>query len=431
MPNFFVLFFLTAVLAFPQTGSSVLSLGDCLRLALAKSPDLTIAQDRLRQAQAQLGKAYAPFFPSGVFNANQIEFGHDLTGAVNKSNRFDRTTRNAGFEADFNLFNGFRDWDRLKGAGWDWKASAETAAAVRQQIILETVQSYYGFLLAGQSISVQNENLKSKQEHYQLAQARFKAGIRSYSDVLNAQIQMKQSEIDLIQAQSRRKASLHALNILLGLPLANETAVADQPAFQPSQEYLDKKLELAYGLRPEIRQAEDEFKSAQAAIDLAIHDILPGVSVGGLYKYNLTPATPLLTPNPFWQVNLGLNFPFWDGGTRLHEIRRSRAALDAAAANREKAKRAVAKDVSSAYLNLEANQKIYQVAKDQVQAAREDLKIISERYKNGSASVLDVVDAQANLLRIQLDSIQSLYNFQIAQFQLKQATGEPIFTEAK
>ena len=89
----------------------------------------------------------------------------------------------------------------------------------------------------------------------------------------------------------------------------------------------------------------------------------------------------------------------------------------------------MAKDVSDAYLRLDANQKIYETTRDQVQAAREDLKIVTERYKNGSASVLEVVDAQANLLRIQQDSIQSLYNFQIAKFELKRAVGEPLFTE--
>lgn len=418
-----------AVASAQPTAGAVLSLEDCVRIAVEKSPDLAVAARRLDEAKAERRKTYAPFSPQGTFTAGQTQLGHDQLGVENKGNRWDSGSRSARVGATWNVFNGFRDWDRWRGAGYDEKASAENLAAARNQLVLETVRAYYGLLVAARSIEAQNENLKSKQEHYDLAKARFQAGVRSYSDVLNAQIQMKQGEIQLIDAQSRRSASLHALNILLDRPLSHPTQVVDLIHFNPVAEDLGGSIDIAFKRRPEILQAQAQVQSASAARSLAYHDFLPALSVGGLYDYAASGSPPasgaLGQPlNPHWRVNLGLSFPFWDGGTRVQEIRRSRAAARASEENLRKVRRAVSKEVSQAYLSLERNQKVYKIADDQVRAAREDMKIISERYKNGGAAVLEVVDAQANLLQAQLDAIESLYDFHVAKHDLRRATGQ-------
>lgn len=406
-----------------------MTLEDCVRIAVLKSPDLAVAASRLDEAKAALRKTYAPFSPQGTFAANQTQLGYDEVGVINKGRRWDSHTYTASVDATWNVFNGFRDWDRWKGAKFDAKASAENAAAVRHQLVLQTIRAYYGLLVAARSIGAQQENLKSKQEHYELAYARFKAGVRSYSDVLNAQIQMKQSEIQLIDAQTQRSTSLHALNILLDYPLSYPTDVVDSIRFEPVDEDLDADIINAFKARPEILQAQAQVRSAEAARSLAYHDFMPVLSVGGLYDYAISgiPAqNNVLAPtlNPYWQVNLGVSFPFWDGGTRVQEILRSRAAVDENAENLRRVQRQVSGEVSAAYLALERNQKVYQIAQDQASEARDDLKITSERYKNGGASFLEVVDAQANLLTAELNAIQSLYDFHIAKYDLKRAMGQ-------
>src|SRR5581483_2130470 len=192
----------------PSLRAAPLSLEECVRMALAKSPDLESARQKLVQSRALLWKAVAPFSPQDSFTANQTQLGYDQTGRLNKGNRWDSNTLSTALNASWNVFNGFRDWDHLKGAKADSRAAQEALEAARRQIIFQTVQAYYGLLVADRSIEVKRENLRSKQEHLQLAQARFRAGVRSYSDVLNAQIQMKQSEIDLISSQSQRRSAL-------------------------------------------------------------------------------------------------------------------------------------------------------------------------------------------------------------------------------
>ena len=412
-----------------QTAPAPLSLEECVRIALEKSPDLSIAERRLAQVTAQLRKTYAPFSPQGTFSANQIQLGYDQFGVLNKGDRWDNDTHNATVSAEWNLFNGFRDMDRWQSARHDRRSHVQSLAAVRREIAVQALRAYYGLLLADKTIDVQKENLRSKQEHHRLAQARFRAGVRSYSDVLNAQIQMKQGEIQLIDAESKKKSALFALNILLDRPVSAPTVVADETGFEPVTEDLEQNVRTAFDRRPEVLQAQEDLRVARAASALAAHDILPVLSVGGVYNYAVsgapagTAGSTFFNRNPFWQVNLGLNFPFWDGGVRLQEIRRSGEGVRIGEDTLEKTRRSVRKDVADAYLDVERNQRIHQVAKDQVRAAREDLTIVAERYKNGAASALEIVDAQANLLRVQLDAIESLYNFHIAKFELKRASG--------
>lgn len=414
--------------------AAALSLQDCVQLALASSPDLESARQKLIQSRALVWEAVAPFSPQDSFTANQTQLGYDATGRLNKGNRWNPTTYTTALNATWNVFNSFRDWDHLKGARADSRAAQEALAAARQLLIFQTVQAYFGQLAADRSIDVQKENLRSKQEHLELARARYRAGVRSYSDVLNAQIQMKQTEIDLVSAQSQSRSAVIALNILLGRPVSATTAVQDDLGFQPTKEDLDEFVKTAFAKRPEVLQAVDELDSAKAARAFAIHDALPALSVGGLWNYSPTspplgvaPGAPVAGLNPFWQVNLGVSVPFWDGGTRIQEARRTLAGVRAQEANVEKVKRSVEGEVADAYLALERNQQVHDIARDQVSAARDDLKIVSERYRNGAASFLEVVDAEANLLNVQLAAIQSLYNFHIARFQLKRAAGLEMF----
>ncbi|MBI3549800.1 MAG: TolC family protein [Elusimicrobia bacterium] len=428
MKNLAVLFLIAA--AAPSSGQppAPLSLKDCVRIALEKSPDLAVAQGRLAQASAEFYKSFSAFSPQGTFSAQQTQLGYDQFGNRNKGNRWEYGTRSAEVSATWNVFNGFRDFDRWRAARWDRAAAAETLAEARRRIVLDTIRAYFGILLGDRSIEAQGEDLKSKQEHAGLSRARFKAGVRSYSDVLNAQIQMKRSEIELIRQESAKASALHALNILLARPLSEPTTVADELAFEPVREDLTQNLKDALARRPEMLKAQDELSSAQAGRDFAFHDLLPALTVNGLYDYTVT-GIPLgagaafPNRNPYWQVNLGLSFAFFDGGRRYQEIRRTGAGVRIAEQNLEKARRTVSKEVSDAFLDLDKNQRIYEISKTQAAAAKEDLNIVSERYKNGAASVLEVVDAQANLLRVQLEAIQSLYNFHIARFELKRSVG--------
>ncbi len=401
-----------------------LSLQDCVQLALQKSPDRAISEGRLAQAGALLGKAYAPFSPQAAITGTQTQFGYDQLGVLNKSRRWDDATRSAEIDVSWNIFNGFRDMDRLRVARWNRAATAEALTSTGRQVAVETVRAYYGILLADRTITAQKENLRSKEEHLELARARFKAGVRPYSDVLNAQIQMKQSEIRKIGQEAGKKSALYALNILLDRPLNFPTSVADNLTFEPTHNDLDDNISSALARRPEVVQAVAELHSATAGRSLAYHDFLPLLTIGGAYDYKLT-GLPRNTVgrNPYWQVNLGASFRFWDGGTNLHEISRAHAGVGIAEKNLEKARRAVSREVAEWYLALDKNRRIYEIARDQVSAAKEDMDIVAERYKNGAASILEVVDAQANLLRVQLDAIESLYSFHIATFELKRAAG--------
>jgi outer membrane protein TolC len=432
LAGFYLIAFAASAAGQAPAQAGALSLEECVKRALAQSPDLTIAQERLAEAEAQMKKTYAPFSPQASLTLNQTEFGYDELGQLNRGNQWNPATYNGGLALTWNLFNGGKDLDRYHGAKYDAQAGADNLAAARQSIILATIQAYYGVLSADRAIGAQSEDLNSKTEHYNQTKSMYHDGVRSYSDLLNAQIQAKVSEIQLTNLDSNREAALYSLNILLGLPVADATEVIDEFSFKPLKENLEDNLQTAYGQRPEMLAAQAEVNSAQAQESYADHDIIPTLTVGGTYNDTFagipygTIGNVFYTQNPFWQVNIGVNFPIWDGGVRYQEIKRSSSAVRLAEDTLEQTKRAVQKDVASAYVEVERNQQVYQIASSQVDAAREDLKIITQRYKNGGASVLDVVDAQANLLRTQLDEINALYNFHIAVFRLKEAMGSVI-----
>ncbi|MDE2291634.1 MAG: TolC family protein, partial [Elusimicrobia bacterium] len=231
-----------------------LTLRQCVRLALETSPDLAAARAKLEESEAQLGKAYAPFSPQGSFTAEHTRLGYDpTTAARNRGGRWDAETRSASLNLQWNLFDGLRDLDRLSGARFDVGSASEAVTQARRQVVVDTVKAYFSILVASRSIEAQQEDLRSKQEHLDLAKARFGAGVRSYSDVLNSQIQLEQSRIGLIGQRTSRAAALRALDILIDHPLTEETAVADDLSFSSATEDLGADVAAALARRPELR----------------------------------------------------------------------------------------------------------------------------------------------------------------------------------
>ena len=66
------------------------------------------------------------------------------------------------------------------------------------------------------------------------------------------------------------------------------------------------------------------------------------------------------------------------------------------------------------------------IAQTNLDAAREDLRVVSERYRVGAATILDVVTSEANLTQAEVSLVQARYNYLIARAQLEALVGHSL-----
>ena len=254
-------------------------------------------------------------------------------------------------------------------------------------------------------------------------QARFDAGTVARLDVIRAQVDVAQSDNDLI-ANTRDVANASAaLNRVIGRPLYAPIELLDSlvaPTGMPELEGLEARALL---VRPEITAIEAQQRAARANSQLTkeqafLPDITLGANrdyasdVGTLYTAGLAMPLPLF----FWQHTKG------DFAETKHR------ELELAATLRD-ARAAVGQDVRAAFAAADAAVRQARFIRDQLlPSAREAYRVATVSYGLGGLSALDVLDARRVLLDAERQYANALAAANSTLSDLERAAGAPLTT---
>jgi outer membrane protein TolC len=142
-----------------------------------------------------------------------------------------------------------------------------------------------------------------------------------------------------------------------------------------------------------------------------------------------TTATVNVNPNDprtksDWMVLASISMPIWDAGvTRAREYE-ARAGLNLAQARVDQTRIDISNTVQQAVLNIQNAQQRLDASRVAAEAAARNLEAETARYQQGLAIPVDLTTAQLNYFTAQANEIQALYDYYIAQAQLKQALGQ-------
>jgi outer membrane protein TolC len=175
-------------------------------------------------------------------------------------------------------------------------------------------------------------------------------------------------------------------------------------------------------VRPDVDAARDAALAATEQVRVARSAALPAVTVTGAGGYNDVRNQPQLTGRTY-NVQVGLTFPFFDGGARRAGVRAANASADAARLRADAAvTTAVNETVASAeQLRLAADRL---AAGDQLLAsAARNEEVARGRYREGVGSVVDLLTAQSLLFTARAQAAQSRWAWATALAQLSRDAG--------
>ena len=124
-------------------------------------------------------------------------------------------------------------------------------------------------------------------------------------------------------------------------------------------------------------------------------------------------------------MQLGLTIPIFDGFRTTNKVAESVRIYYAVRAQAEQQRQQVALEVEQGYANVGSAQERIKASRAAEQAAKENLDLANGRYQVGVGSIIEVTDAQENYVRAEVDYVNSLYNYKIAEAQLLRAVGTP------
>ncbi|SDC47681.1 efflux transporter, outer membrane factor (OMF) lipoprotein, NodT family [Cupriavidus sp. YR651] len=363
------------------------ALDDLMSQVQVSNQNIKAAEAQYRQAAAALAAARAGFFP--VIGA-QAGVSRGASGSSSSIINGQSATLSATWEIDV--------WGRIRRQVESADAGAQASQADLAATLLSTqatlAQSYFLLRIADAQRALLDRTVADYAKSLQLVQNQYKAGTAQRSDVLQSETQLKSAQAQQIDIQITRAQLEHSIAVLVGKPPADltmatvdtSTAIPRVPVAVPSQ-LLER--------RPDIGAAERRMASANAEIGVAQAAYYPTLSLsatGGLTASTL--ARWLSLPDRIWSVGAGLAGTVFDGGLRGAAKAQAVAAYDQTVANYRQTVLGAFQEVEDNLAAARLLEEESTVQNDALRSAREALALVNNRYKAGTAGLLDVLTAQ-------------------------------------
>jgi NodT family efflux transporter outer membrane factor (OMF) lipoprotein len=331
-----------------------------------------------------------------------------------------------GFDASWELDFWGRVRRNVESAAAQQTESEESRRNTVLQAVAEMARDYIQLRGTQRQIEITRENLNTAQQSLQLTQDRAVGGLATDLDVQNAaaQVDTTQSQIPPLQAQEAQL--INAISLLLAeapntLRAELQTPKPIPPV--PPRVPVGLPSELARR-RPDIRQAEAALHSATADVGVAVADFYPRVTLSGSFAIQALNAKDLGDwAARTYSIGPSLTLPIFEGGRLRGTLALRKAQQQEAAVNYQRTVLQALHDVDNALTSYQTEQQRQAQLQLAVVANQRAVALARERYTQGIADFLNVLDAERSLLAAQQQLTDSTTMISTDLVQLYKALG--------
>ena len=420
---------------FPVLAQRTLTLEECLRIGIENNLSLAGSRNELRKAKHLLSENRAKLLPqvSAVagFNDNfnppvSVTDGSAYGNPYNVTKTL-QYNASAGLQLQMPLYNQtvYTAIDIARTMNELNRLSYEKA---REDLMLQISKMYYLGQNTVEQLGLIQENRVRLQELRDITQAFFDNGMAMEVDVKRVNINLENLQVQYDNAKSMLVQQLNLLKYVMDYPAEEEIALTPVNPEQVESVSLT-------GLRSdlyELQLLESQKKLAGQQKELIRQGYLPSLSLTGSWMYSAYTDKARhwfhSGPSNHWYPSSGLGLtlrvPIYDGLDKRARIRKARIDEENARLNYENMR----KNMQTQYLNatndLMNNQRNFQKQKDNYLLAEEVYQVTTDRYREGIASMTEVLQDEMRMSEAQNNYLSAHYNYQVANLTLLKLTGQ-------
>ncbi|OIQ93051.1 outer membrane protein OprM precursor [mine drainage metagenome] len=372
----------------------------------AANADLAVAVAHFDQATAYAAQARAGYFPTVSAGAYSTRNRQSQNRALRSAAQPNVYGDNAlGVMADYEVDL----WGRVRNQVEAGEAGAQAAAAELESIHLslraELVNNYLTLRMLDAQSKLLADEVGAYTKALELTQNRFQGGIDSALDVSRAKVQLETAQAKIADLAASRALYEHAIATLVGQS-ASKFSIAPAVVDIPLPAIPVGVPAALLQRRPDIAAAERHLAEANARIGVAKSAFFPTVNLSAAAGYESTYQSAWLTaPNLFWMIGPNALMTIFDAGRREAVVAQEEAVFRESGAKYRSAVLHAFQEVED-NLSLLSNLTEESSALDAaVRDTQNTLDIAMNRYREGAASYLEVVTAQATAQQVQLDAL--------------------------
>ena len=336
---------------------------------------------------------------------------------------------NAGVNLNYTLFDGM-------GRKYIYKQLKEQYALSELQLretieftMLQLFEVYFNIAQFTESSKIFKENLDISKERQKRAQTAFIYGQGNKLSVLNAQVDVTNDSISLIQVNQQLDNYKRDLNLLMNQPINQNFDVELDLKFIDNIK-IQSWLETAIENNVEILKQKRNSKINSYDIKISQSGYLPTVGLVGSYGWNLnkSPATAFFpgTNNTTYSLGVGasLSWNLFDGGRTKIRSKNAKLSFENQILVEQEAMLSFERDLENSIQNYRNTKEIYEIQKKQVETATYNFERSQAQYKLGSITAIEFRQAQINLSNAQNQRAVAKYRAKLSELQLIQITGQ-------
>lgn len=426
----------TSMFAFVSTfAQKTLTLEECLRIGIENNLSLETSRNEMRKAKHLLSENRAKLLPQinavAGFNDN-FNPPVSVTDGTAYGNPYNVTktlqyNASAGLQLQMPLYNQ-TVYTAIDIARTMNNLNHLSYQKAREDLMLQISKMYYLGQNTMEQLTLIQENITRLQELRDITLAFFDNGMAMEVDVKRVNINLENQQVQYDNAKSMLVQQLNLLKYVIDYPAEEEIALT------PVNTENIESVSLT-GLRADLYELQllnSQEKLAEQQKNLIRQGYFPSLTLTGSWMYsaytdkarNWFHSGPSNHWYPSTGLSLTLHVPIFDGLDKRARIRKAKIDQENAKLNYEN----TLKNMQTQYLNatneLMNNQRNFKKQKDNYLLAEDVYKVTTDRYREGIASMTEVLQDEMRMSEAQNNYLNAHYNYQIANLTLLKLTGQ-------
>ena len=423
----FMSFCMTSIAA-----QKLVSVSEAIELALENNYGIKIISNNKEIAKNNAGVLNSGYLPTvtsssgATFNRDNLEaeFANGESTALNgaKSSRY-----NASINLNYTLFDGlgrYYDYKRLKET---YKLSELQARETIENTIAQLYVVYYNVAQVTENVTVLEKTLTVSKDRITRASYQFEYGQGTMLNVLNAQVDINNDSINLINAKQQLVNTKRDLNVVLGNVISSEFRVDTTIDFKLDIDQNDLATKVKSN-NVNLLQLDKNIMINTFIVKANKSGYLPSLGLTGSYGWNKgnnnAASFVAVSTNTGLSGGLSLSWNLFDGGATATRVSNAKIELENRSLEKESMVIDIERNFNNAWDDYQNKLTIFQVQENNIITSTNNFNRTQEKYKLGQATSIEFRQAQLNLINSELNRNQAKYAAKIAELTVLQLSGE-------
>jgi outer membrane protein len=307
----------------------------------------------------------------------------------------------------------------------------EQARSSKIAMVNQVKKSYYSVLLANDSYRVFKESYDNAMENYLDIKQKFDQGTVAEYDLIRANVTVKNSEPNMLQAENALVLAKWQLKALLGMDLDINIKCEGQLTDFKSDLFGDfMSTDTTLADNTDLRQMDLQAKQLDKTLTMQKFDYLPTLSLTGMYQWtamNNDFKFKNYLWNPYSMIGVSLSIPIFSGGSKFYKIKQTRNSIEQLNLQREDTQRNLQLAIKQYVDNMNTCVKRFDASQKGVEQAERGYMISQKRYDTGAGTLLEMNDSELALTQAKLNFNQAIYDYMVAKADLEKVLGQQEF----